>query len=272
MIHLNSTRFFLTCNSFLMVSLITACAPVPSPPDPTQLALVAHSTLQVVGTQLAVKETLTATALWPTNTHTPTRTSTPTETLTPTPTPTETPTPLPNGIVKEAGPLRAGPGKVFPVVKQLLGGEVLTPLGQTAAGGWFSVIVEDGMLGWLPASNFDFVGDLSAIPVLTDLPPTPTLPPPTFTPLPTPTSTPFPYACEVYITNAVAPGQIVFIGTNWPPNTLVSIAEVGNFEYTIATAQSDASGAFQTVTSDRPGSTRKFRVFIEGCSRQLQFP
>jgi hypothetical protein len=271
MIVSNATRLALSFTSLLMVSLVTACQAIPATPDFTQLGLAAQGTLQIVGTQLALKETLTATAQRPTTTHTPTITPTPTQTPTATPTPTDTSTALPNGMAKAAGPLRAGPGRVFPIIRQLVGGEVLTILGKTVSGDWFSVIAEDGTPGWLPASIFDFAGDLTAIPVLTDLPPTPTFPPPTLTPLPTATPTPSPYTCDFYIQHSPAVGEILLIGTNWPPDTEITIA-VNGFIWPFLTQRTDANGAFQISTPDRPGTTRQFTASASICSRTVQFP
>lgn len=264
------------CLLFLCLALLTLAActsPQTATPD---VAQIAQATLQFIGTRLAAEETLTITAVWPTSTSTPTITPTSTSTPLPTHTPTVTAPPLPTGYVKTPDSLRFGPGKMYPVIRALVGAEEGQLLGQTQTGDWLLIQLDDGTEGWLPASSFERDDPTRALPVITDFPPTPTLPPPPPTSTPTATFTPFPFACNVYVTNAAAPGQIVFVGDNWPPNTPIQIAEVALLgEYSLvsgAVPQSDATGAFQYVTSDRPGSTRNFRVFIDGCSRLLTFP
>lgn len=264
------------CLLFLSLTLPALAACASSQTATPDIAQIAQATLYLIGTRLAAEETLTITAVWPTSTSIPTFTPTSTATPLPTHTPTITATPLPTGYVKTPGSLRVGPGKVYPVILALVGAEEGQLLGQTQMGDWLLIRLGDGTEGWLPASSFESDDPTQVLPVITDLPPTPTLPPPPPTATPTATFTPFPFACNVYVTNAAAPGQIVFIGNNWPPNISIQIAEVSlHGEYSVVTGtvpQSDATGAFQYVISDRPGSTRNFRVFIDGCSRSLTFP
>jgi len=258
---------------FLIFSTVTACTPTLSTPDPAQLALAVSGTLQVVGTQLAGRETLTATALDPTHTNTPTITPTPTNTATPTLTPTSTSTltPLPSGFVKGPGPLRYGPGKVYPAVVNLVGGEEAGIVGQTRVGDWLNIQLEDGTVGWLPASNVEQDDPTLALPVISDLPPTPTLPPPTPTPLPTASNTPSPYTCDFYITFSGAPGDILLIGTNWPPSTDFTVT-IGTQIYYNLSGQTDANGSFTVSTPHTSGITRQFTVSTAICFRTVQFP
>ncbi len=250
---------------------LTACATLPVTPNPAQLALAASGTLQVVGTRLAARETLTATALRPTNTDTPTITPTPTESPTPTLTPTATPTPLPSGFVNGPGPLRFGPGQVYPAVINLVGGEEAGVLGQTQTGDWLKIRLEDGTEGWLPTSSVERDDPALALTIITDLPATPTLPPPTSTPLPTATNTPSPYTCDFYITFSGAPGDILLIGTNWPPSTDFTVT-IGAQIYFNLSGQTDANGSFTVSTPHTPGITRQFTVSTAICFRTVQFP
>ena len=170
--------------------LLAACASVPPTLDAAQLAAAGAGTLQVVGTLAAERQTETATALWPTHTATPTQTPTATNTPTVTPTDTPTSTPMPSGTVMADGPLRAGPGAVYPLVVALTTGAKARPVGLTTDGEWVLVVMEQGEEGWLLAENFSFDSDPSALPIITDIPATPTRPPPTPTPRATPTPLP----------------------------------------------------------------------------------
>jgi hypothetical protein len=120
--------------------------------------------------------------------------------------------------------LRAGPASVYPEVASLQGGETGRPLGQTEAGDWLLIVLEVGDEGWLPAGSFVIAEGSASLPVITDLPPTPTLPPvtPTYTvPPPTATSTPSPYTCDL---SASRDGRyVVVVGLNWPPKAPITV-------------------------------------------------
>jgi hypothetical protein len=218
----------LLCLWLLAGLLVTGCTPAATL-DMAQVAAAANGTLHVVGTQVAIGETETATQLWPTPTIAPSPTNTATFTPTPTDTasPTATATPLPNGTVVGAIRLRAGPGLEYPGGAQLAGGETATPLGRTAETGWLLIALTDGTQGWLPADKFQLAADSPDLPIITDIPPTPTLPPPptaTPTPVPTETFTPSPWLCNfsVYASPAFK-GQLILEGSSWPPGRPVTL-------------------------------------------------
>ncbi len=146
--------------------------------------------------------TLTATAT-PTDTDTPTPTKTNTPTTTPTatntpsntPTPTFTNTPTATNTPTPATPVvqalrsvvvRTGPGTQFAVLGNVSADEELILIGISEDGGWFQVIMPDGMVGWLAASSASAAafGNLRDVPVA--LAPTNT---PSRTPIPTNTAT-----------------------------------------------------------------------------------
>lgn len=202
----------------MLLPLLAACTAGPATLDAARLAEAGAGTLEVIGAQAAAQETLTATAQWPTHTPTPTVTATPTPTLSPTATDTPTPTPVPSGMVAAADKLRAGPGTVYPTVVSLAGGEVARPLGQTTAGDWLLIALKTGEEGWLPAESFSLDDSTIELLVITDIPPTPTLPPATPTPSmppPTATGTASPYTCDLSITREG--DHIILIGLGWPP-------------------------------------------------------
>src|SRR5262249_32863334 len=72
-------------------------------------------------------------------------------------------------------------------------------------------------------------GDAGALPVITDIPPTPTPLPATVTPLATPTApatdTPVPSAYQCLVNTQKSKGPygpiVIFIGQNWPPGLSV---------------------------------------------------
>jgi uncharacterized protein YgiM (DUF1202 family) len=173
--------------------------------------------------------------------------------------------------VNGPGPLRFGPGKVYPVVINLAGGEEAGVLGQTQTGDWLKIRLEDGTEGWLPTSSVERDDPTLAMTIITDLPPTPTLPPPTSTPLPTATNTPSPYTCDFYITFSGAPGDILLIGTNWPPSTDFTVT-IGTQIYYNLSGQTDANGSFTVSTPHTSGITRQFTVSTAICFRTVQFP
>jgi uncharacterized protein YraI len=206
-------------------TLLAACASGPAAASATASSAAGEGTLAVIGTQAAERETLTATALWPTDTPTPTQTATATVTPSATPTATASPTPLPSGTVTGTTTLRAGPGRVYPVVAHLEGGETARPLGRTEAGDWLLVRLETDEEGWLPAEAFVQVEGGEA-PVITDLPPTPTLPPATLTPTvppPTATHTRSPFACDLSIQRDPNGRNVILVGQGWPPQLVVDL-------------------------------------------------
>jgi hypothetical protein len=216
----------------IALPMLAACATGPATLDATLLAAAGAGTLEVIGRQAAEQETLTATALWPTDTATPTSTASPTPTPSRTATSTPTPTPLPSGTVLSADKLRAGPGTIYATVLSLAGGETARPLGQTVAGDWLLLALDTGEEGWLLAANVSLDAPLVELPIITDIPPTPTLPPVTFTPTvppPTATSTPSPYSCDLSIMWDPDRRHVILVGLNWPPSAPLTITIITTF-------------------------------------------
>lgn len=227
---------------------------------------------------------MTATALWPTATDVPPTATevlaTATATASPTETPTATFTPLPSGMVLAAGPIREGPGTIYPTAAQLVGGETATPLGQTEAGDWYLIALSNAE-GWVPADNFTLSLATSDLPVITDLPPTPTVPPATATPAasvtPAPTSTnpPSPFSCDVSISPGTSPPNIIVVGQGWPPDAPVTLVYTGaTYSYTntwdfhSGAANSNNPGGFWRT---RWGDPSMYTFSAEGCSRSVVY-
>jgi hypothetical protein len=119
--------------------------------------------------------------------------------------------------------LRAGPGRVYPVLASLLEGAEALILGKTAAGDWLKLSVAEGQEGWLPLENLAMTGQADALLVITDIPPTPTFPPPTAAPPPTPTPAPFLWRCLVTVMPSQRAHHLIAVGEDWPPNALIEI-------------------------------------------------
>jgi uncharacterized protein YraI len=230
------TAWLVATTAGLLIA-VTACTSSPATLDATQLSAAGEGTLQAVGTQAALADAQTAIARWLTGTQTPsatpthTATQTPTSTASATDTLTMTPTAMPSGTFKASGALLAGPGRVYAVVATVKAGQVGAPLGQTAAGDWYQVSVADKQ-GWVTAANFQLATNSPMLPIITNIPPTPTVPPATATspstPTPEATSTngPSAYACNVTVQRGVRGGggaYIVFVGTGWPPDVDVDL-------------------------------------------------
>ena len=120
----------------------------------------------------------------------------PTPAVTSTSTPPATATPgLPVFRLTRDADLRGGPGDDYPLVGQIVAGEVVTVVGRDEAGDWYNVQVGDGR-GWLPrgAGELTDAADATRIPVAGTIPPTATratdTPTPTLTATVTPSATP----------------------------------------------------------------------------------
>ncbi|MBZ0275177.1 MAG: protein kinase, partial [Anaerolineae bacterium] len=138
----------------------------------------------------AVSASDTAT-LTPSLTDTPKPTDTPTSTLTDTPTrtptATDTPTPAtPVVLALRSVVVRVGPGTQYALLGNVEADAELILIGISEDGGWFQVIMPDGMVGWMAASSASAAafGNLRDVPVA--LAPTNT---PSNTPVPTNTPT-----------------------------------------------------------------------------------
>jgi hypothetical protein len=117
----------------------------------------------------------------PRPTKTPTRKPTPTKTRTPRPTGTKraSPTPALQATVKgDTVNVRSGPGKTFSILAVLNGGDLVNILGRLEDNSWFHIETADGILGWMAASVLEVLVDLETIPIISDIPPTPTPRPP----------------------------------------------------------------------------------------------
>ncbi|MDH7485888.1 MAG: DUF5107 domain-containing protein [Anaerolineae bacterium] len=100
---------------------------------------------------------------------------TPTTTATPAP-PTATPTPIPvvsAEVTLYALNVRQGPDTSFPRLGIVRMGERLTVLARNGEGTWLRVCCVDGQEGWVSRAYVKLSQPLKAIPVATDIPPTP---------------------------------------------------------------------------------------------------
>jgi len=130
----------------------------------------------------SVAQSLAAAATYRASRVTPTATATPLPTATPTMMPTDTPTsalvptpvPSPLGIVNaDALNVRTGPGTAYGIVGVVAAGDELEISARTATGDWLAVVSAGGRRGWVYAAYVDLVVPLEAIPVVTEVPPTP---------------------------------------------------------------------------------------------------
>ncbi len=151
--------------------------------------------------------------------------STPTFTPTPSPTPTDTPTATPTAIPTKAGdtpapptqppptatpipptatpappeavivgqnvPIRAGPGLIYDELGLANQGETYPITGLSVTGDWLQIDYQ-GQPGWVFLVQAEPQGDMEQVPVIEEIPPTPTFTPapPTATPTPPPTQPP----------------------------------------------------------------------------------
>ena len=163
----------------------------------------------------------------PTPTHTPTPSPTPVPTQagdtpapptqppptdTPAP-PTPTPAPPVARIIGQNVPIRAGPGLVYDELGLANQGEEYPITGQSVTGDWFQIDYQ-GQPGWVFLVQIEPRGNIENVPVVEDIPPTPT-----FTPAP-PTETPTsPPATSPPATTAPASAP----GGEAPPLTLLIV-------------------------------------------------
>ncbi len=168
----------------------------------------------------------------PTFTPSPSPTATNTPTLTPTPVPTKagdtpapptepppTDTPVPATatpappvavIVGQNVPIRAGPGLIYDELGLASQGEEFPITGQSVTGDWLQIDYQ-GRPGWVFLIQVEPRGDTGQVPVIEELPPTPT-----FTPAP-PTATPTPLPAQP------PPAPAAPEGSGAPPLTLLII-------------------------------------------------
>ncbi|MCB9451098.1 MAG: TIR domain-containing protein [Anaerolineaceae bacterium] len=165
--------------ALLVVLVLLAVAVIgptltPQPtPTPTSRAVVVEPT-QTNSPTTSPEDTVTSR---PTNT--PTLTSTPTDTRTPTPA-TPIAQPFRNVFVRQ------GPGVTYPIVATIAADKQVVIQGISEDNGWYEVVLTDGSVAWLIASQVDTFGNLRRVPLA--LPPTNT-PVPTRTPTATLTDT-----------------------------------------------------------------------------------
>ena len=141
----------------------------------------------------------------PTFTPSPTSTDTPTPTLTPTASPTAagdapspptespptdtpppaTPTPGPPmaGIKGQNAPIRQGPGLVYDELGLAKKGESYPITGAFVTGDWYQIDYK-GQPGWVSVIQVEPVTNTEQIPIIEDIPPTPTFTPAPATPTP----------------------------------------------------------------------------------------
>lgn len=171
----------------------------------------------------------------PTFTPSPTPTDTPTPTSTPTLAPTEagatsapptesphtntpapataTPGPPTALIVGQNVPIRRGPGLIYDEIGLANKGESYPITGLSVTGDWFRIDYK-GQSGWVFLVQIEPIADIEQIPIIEDIPPTPT-----FTPAP---ATPTP-AQEPQATLAPAPSPTPPTGSGGPPTGLLVI-------------------------------------------------
>jgi serine/threonine-protein kinase len=154
----------------------------------------------------------------PTATNTPSDTPTPTATLTATPTNTPTPA-TPVVLALRSIVVRTGPGQQYMVLENVAADAELILIGISEDGGWFQVIMPDGMVGWLAASSASAAafGNLRDVPVA--LAPTNT---PSKTPVPSNTPTPTPTATYTATTTPTNTPSDTPTATNTPTSTPTS--------------------------------------------------
>lgn len=99
--------------------------------------------------------------------------------------PTETPFGNWVDVVAGSGFVRAGPGRGYLRLGQLLNGDLVEPVGRNESGTWIMIRFGEGF-GWLARNLVQWADDLEDLPVLSEDSLTPTM---TFTPSSTPTAT-----------------------------------------------------------------------------------
>lgn len=162
---------------------------LPAPqPTPTQAAVQLMPTATPSSTRLATAPPTASKTAVPS--HTPTATPTATPTTTPTlpptytPIPTHTPLPEPTSLPApqiiinvDAGNnlnIRLGPGLEYPILFSAPNGERYTIIGQLPGNSWWQVCCVAGNPGWVSGDGVLVEGNTADIPVVTELPPTPT--------------------------------------------------------------------------------------------------
>jgi serine/threonine-protein kinase len=157
------------------------------------LTAVAQAAAQNKPTQVIAATTVVPTR---TPTETPTKTASPTLTFTPTQTLTATPA-TPVALAKREIVARIGPSAQYPEAGRLKANDSLDIIGISEDGGWYKVIMPDGLQGWIAASGslVSLAGNVNVVPIAQAPTDTPThTPTPTDTPTNTPTSTATPTA------------------------------------------------------------------------------
>ena len=142
--------------SIMLIVLLSACSnPAPAPVTVT-------ATVPPTQTELST----------PTQTESPT----PTQTEPPVPTDTLTPAPTPNGIQACVVPyrltVRTGPGTTYDVAGVLENGTCILVIARNPNNTWFWEISND-YNGWVEGDYLSPIGNLSTLPLLTEITQTP---------------------------------------------------------------------------------------------------
>jgi hypothetical protein len=161
---------------------IPALMPEPTPVShravlPTVTAVVTSSHPTAVPATPSPIPTATLTAT-PTNTATPTQLPTATLPPTYTPRPTILPTAVPLVLARVNVPrlnIRQGPGTFYDAVALIEAGMELEVIGRIRDGSWLEVCCIAGAPGWVIAESVLVEGEITAVPVTTRFPPTPTI-------------------------------------------------------------------------------------------------
>ncbi|NJN54334.1 MAG: hypothetical protein HC804_05975 [Anaerolineae bacterium] len=155
-------------------------------PEATLLQVVA-----AVSTNPPTTVPATATAVPPTATMPPTATAVPTHTPTPTAslpptytprantvTPPATAVPLPQAVVNVPRlNVRQGPSTVYDAIALVDEGEQFDVIGRIRDGSWLQVCCIAGVPGWVFTESVSITDSITAVPLITDIPPTPTAAP-----------------------------------------------------------------------------------------------
>ncbi len=145
--------------------------------------------------------------------ETPASTTIPPPTDTPRP-PTATPGPPVAIITGQNVPIREGPGLIYDIIAEAKQGEEYPITGLSITGDWFQIDYR-GQPGWVFLIQMEPKGDIEGVPIIEEIPPTPT-----FTPAP---ETPTPEPAGETTSPQPLPTTTPTEGSGGPPSTLLLI-------------------------------------------------
>ena len=162
--------------------LMAYLSPTPIPAQaPVQAATLAPAQIALV--EPTATEAPSPTAVPPTATPAPVATATPEPTVVNSP----TPPPQPARVVADGNVnLRSGPGRAYPVIGTLRGGQETAIIARNENGDWWQVEGSNGALAWVAGTVVRVLGAIDAVSVAQNIPAPPTAAPrPTAAPQPT---------------------------------------------------------------------------------------